>query len=225
MAKNVQGFLGNQRGKLGPAVGFVIDGKQLYRAYTDAVSNPRTTKQTFTRTKMARLGSVAKIFKTAASIGFRNVRKPLQSGFSTFMKKNWEAVSGETVDELSVEYAQLVMSEGTLPAPSFGTLGLETALTVECSFTSQSDIEGADSKDQVFVFVYQPDKNEGVLAPPVLRSSGRVSITVPASWSGMKVHVYGYARATMEKYNEFGILLTRMGDTSATQYIGSGTIV
>lgn len=225
MSKNQEGYLGLQRGKLGTGVGYVIDGKQLYRAYIDTISNPRTDPQVFNRTRFAKLGVVAKTFNDAASIGFANVRKPLNNGINTFMSRNMEAVSGSTVDELQVEYAQLQVSDGSLPAPSFGTLRLEEALTVEVPFTSNSDHVGADAKDQVYVFVYQPDKNRGVLAPAVQRSAGRVSVSVPGSWSGMKVHVYGFARATMNKASDLGRIVTHTGDCSSTEYIGSGTIV
>lgn len=223
MSKNIKGYLGDQRNKLGGAVGYVVDGVQLYRSYTNIVANPKTEGQRYARAKFSTLMAMAKPMKPASNIGFNFSKGKLQSGTSVFMKENYEAVSGDTIDELQLEYAMVQLSRGGAVAPKFGTLNLETSLQIQGSFTGGSDDRFLDSHDKVVVAAYQPDLHEAAFAI-VIRSANRYVIETPENWSGMKVHVYGFAVSSKDIFVE-GSKVVNDGEASKTMYIGSGTVV
>lgn len=216
MAKAYQGINGQFSGKVGPNVGRVRSGVQMLSIYQPKVRNPKTEKQLLHRAHFSLLGIVSRAFLPATKIGFAKAKGKLGSGFSHFMKKNWDAVSGSTPAEMDVDYAQLTVSDGLLPMPGFGSARMDEALTVDVSFTPNSDDEGASAADKVYIFVYQADGNVGVLSKPVLRSTGAVSMTVPIAWSGLKVHVYGFAVGDGPNNAEV---------RSESAYLGNGTIV
>lgn len=223
MSKNIKGFLGDQRNKLGGAVGYVVNGVQLYRSYTNIVANPKTTGQVFARTKFSMLMEMAKAMKPASNIGYKFSKGKLQSGTSVFMKENYEAVSGETTDALSLEYAMMQVSRGGAVAPKFGTLNLETSLEIQGSFTGSGDDRFYTRDDKVVIAAYQPDLHEASFAI-VTRGAGRYVMDVPENWSGMRVHVYGFAVSDADVFIE-GTKVVSDGEASKTIYIGSGTIV
>lgn len=223
MSKNIKGYLGDQRNKLGGAVGYVVNGVQLYRSYTNIVANPKTVGQRYARAKFTMLMEMAKAMKPASNIGYKFSKGKLQSGTSVFMKENYKTVSGDTIDELQLEYAMVQVSRGGAVAPNFGTLNLDTALTVQGSFTGVGDSRLYNREDKIVIAVYQPDLHEASLAV-IVRSAGHYSIDVPENWSGMKVHVYGFAVSDADVFVE-GTKVVSDGEASKTIYIGSGTIV
>ena len=217
MANNSLNVLGVMRGKIGNIVGIGRGSVQLYRAYLNKIKNPQTEGQLLTRARFAALGRVARAFSGAATLGFARSKKSiLSTGMSTFMRKNWSAVSGVTPQETEVDLTQLVVSDGNLPTPGFNSASMEQALQVDVTFRADSDQPDADASDKVYIAVYQADLNGCVLGSPVLRSAQRAAVTVPSGWSGMRVHVYGFAIGGGTKNN---------GMRSRTTYLGSGTIV
>lgn len=223
MSKNIKGFLGDQRNKLGGAVGYVVNGVQLYRSYTNIVANPKTEGQRYARTKFSMLMEMAKAMKPASNIGYKFSKGKLQSGTSVFMKENYENVSGDTIDELQVEYYNIKLSRGGAVAPKFATPTLETALTVEGSFSGVGDSRLYNRDDKIVIAVYQSDKHEAAFTV-VQRSGGHYSIDVPETWSGMKVYIYGFAVSAADIFVE-GTKVVSDGEASNTVLIGSGTIV
>lgn len=223
MSKNIKGYLGDQRNKLGGAVGYVVNGVQLYRSYTNIVANPKTEGQRYARTKFSLLMEMAKAMKPASNIGYKFSKGKLQSGTSVFMKENYVNVSGDTIDELQVEYAPIALSRGGAVAPKFGQLNLETALEIQGSFVGSTDDRFTNRDDKVIIAAYQPDLHEASFAI-VNRAAGRYVMDVPENWSGMRVHVYGFAVSVADVFVE-GTKVVSDGEASKTVYIGSGTIV
>ena len=216
MAKTKLGILDGFNGKLGTVVGYERMNKELMRAYVKDVRNPRTEDQQAVRAKFGLLGKVCRTMLPALRLGMTAAGKAKQmTAGNLFMQKNWGAVSGATAAEVAVSYADLMLSTGQLPMPGFGAADFEEELTVKVTFEANSDVPGADASDEVYLFVYQPDTNGGVLGAPVLRSTQTVSVTVPASWSGMRVHVYGFA---------VGSAYGMTGKPSESAYVGSGNI-
>lgn len=58
---------------------------------------------------------------------------------------------------------------------------------------------------------------EGLLSAPANRSDGTLSLTVPAGWNGLTVHVWGFTVGTKKNFNK--------DLASITTYIGNGTIL
>lgn len=225
MATNTNGgFMGHQVGKLGPSVGYVIDGFQFYRAYNSRVRNPRTVRQMVQRKKFSLLGKLGSVFKVAVNIGFMKHMLPLQSGLSMFMMRNIDKVGGSTPSEVTVDITTLQLSEGTLPQAGLGQAKATEALTVNVPMTDNSDLPGARDDDKVYIVVYQPDMELAILSSPFTRSSSMASVTVPSDWSGMDVHVYGFTQSVLDSTSE-GMVVNSAGETSKTSYLGSVSII
>lgn len=226
MAKLNYGILTRGRNKVGPVVYYQRGNEQIVREYVKHINDARTPSQLLARARFTALRSVARWFRIPASIGYHNILRGAQTPTSEFMKRNYQSVSGETPAETEVDFTMLTVSDGNCPSVGFNSASMEQALQVDVSFRADSDQPGASTNDNVYVFVYQADLNEGLLGAPVRRNAGRCSVTVPSGWSGMRVHVYGFVKAIMDNVDaETGIVLTNAGDCSRTTYLGSGTIV
>lgn len=225
MAKNtLGGYMGHQVGKLGQAVGYVVDGVQLYRAYNAHVKDPRTELQLLQRAKLAMLGNMASTFKVATCIGFQKTRRRLNNYISTFTKANKDCVIGNTVDELTIDFSALSLSEGSLVPAGYGSASSSVGGVVEVPLTDNSKMPGASASDKVYVVVYQPDTDVVFVGEPSTRSASKASVSVPEDWSGLDVHVYAFACAAND--NSVGsVKVMSAGTCSPTSYLGTVTIV
>ena len=67
--------------------------------------------------------------------------------------------------------------------------------------------EKACGDDEVYVYAYCPEMEQGVLSAPAYRRMGSVQLTLPERWQGKEVHLYGFA-------------VDLDGEASETVYIG-----
>lgn len=215
MSKNGKGYMGDQIGKLGPAVGARWKGKMVYRSYQQFVHDPSTKRQTLVRARFKQLAVMASAFLNALRIGLAKVAKRYQNTEgNNFMRLNWPAVTATSAEQVTVDYASLVISTGHLPQVDFGTPDFDTAGKVTVPIGGVV-IEPAKTTDKVYLYVYQPDTGLGLLSEPALRSDSSVSIDVPSVWSGMRVHVYGFAAGAADEYE---------GELSPSTYVGTGDL-
>ena len=75
-------------------------------------------------------------------------------------------------------------------------------------FAPHAEGEQASGDDEVYLYAYCPEMEEGVLSAPAWRRMGSVSIKLPDRWQGKEVHLYGFA-------------VDYEGNASATTYIGA----
>ena len=68
--------------------------------------------------------------------------------------------------------------------------------------------DGGSGDDEVYLYAYCPEMEEGVLSASAWRRSGSVQLTLPERWQGKAVHLYGFA-------------VDEKGQASATVYIGA----
>ena len=219
MAKTFGAVLGKQSGRIGQIVGRVTRGKQYFAALpTVAKDRKVSTKEADVRLKFKTLAQLAKGFKQGIKVSLERYAKyaPYITPFNHFVKINKGAVTaqGGTVE---VDYGNILMTPegGDIPAVGFGTADFEEPLTVKVPFTPNSDVPGADTADQVYIFVYEPESGTGVLAQPVQRNAGDIETHLPSTWSGLEVHVYGFA---------IGAGRDNLGLGSASAYIGTGNV-
>ena len=231
MSKNASGYMGVQVGKLGPAVGFMWKGRNIYRAYNPFVKNPNTEKQQLHRALFKAMSALSTQFAVAINRGYK--QKADNEHTTTrglFIKANKGAVHANTVDSITIDYADLIVSSGSMNCPRFGTPQFDTPQQVDVSFNT--DLIGcATNDDKIALFVYCPDAKAGIISPlsgmnMAKRSTGSVSAVVPAYWSGMKVHVWGFALAGVDEptyiENYGGWMYPQMASDSI--YIGTGNI-
>lgn len=214
MSKNFKGYMGDQIGKLGTAVGRRWKRKMVYASYQGRVRNPRTESQTLVRARFSMLTEVAAIFQSAARKGLHHMAESRQTTeCNCFVTLNYNKVNGTTPGALTLDPSTLVTSFGHLTGVVFNTnidvtsVPNTVGVTVSDGNTSAQD---ASTSDSVYVFVYCPDANGGVLSVAAARAAGKIEVPVPASWSGLDVHVYGFT----------------VGKTKAspTDYLGHATL-
>lgn len=215
MGKINQGILDGFNGKVGTVVGYKVHGKKVMRAYVDKVKDPRTAKQLDARLRFKTLAAIAVGFLTAGKKGLENVAKSWRHTVAnSFMRINQGSVHAEG-GVAEVEYGSLVCSLGPLPQVGFSAASFEEPLHVSVAFTPNSDTPGADADDNVYLFVYEPESGQGLLSAPVKRSTGTVEMHLPSTWSGMTVHVYGFA---------IGGGRDNAGRRSLSAYVGTGNV-
>lgn len=215
MGKINQGILDGFNGKVGTVVGYKFKGKKVMRAYVDKIRNPRTSLQMDNRERFKTLTQLASAFIGANKIGLERVANSLRNTVNnSFMKVNQGAVS-VMGGEAEVDYGSLKCSIGSLPQAGFGNASFAEPQRVSVSYSTSADMPRADAQDKVYLFVYQPDTKQGILSAPALRTTGTLELRVPSTWTGLTVHVYGFA---------VGDGRDNAGLRSDSCYIGTGII-
>lgn len=220
--------MGTQVGKLGPAVGSLWKGRQVYRAHNPFVHNPRTAEQTQQRTRFSAMSKLARALSPAINFGFAYQADSYRTTTrGLFTKGNFDAVHTDGGGSVTIDYSDLFLSSGPLTSPSFGAPVFdETPLTVTFSMQGNASQGAALATDKIVAVVYCPDRQAAAISTSTARSANSVSVVVPEDWDGMKVHVYAFAMTTVEEptfvegYN--GNVYPKM--VSECTYIGTGNI-
>lgn len=227
MSKNFQGYMGEQIGKLGPAVGYKFRGQQAYRAYTKSVRNPRTPEQQMNRMRFATLSELSRLFAPGIAIGLGQYARQ-RGGYyrPTFVGLNWKAVTANSPVEVVIDYGNIEIARGGTPGVFFDRANFETPSQVTVPFLGNSDTGGALDNDIVYLFAVNSALNSSKLSAGDLRSSGNATITLPAAWSGESIYLYGFVKNSLEKPTWIEALQTTLepGASSETSYLGEGTV-
>ena len=225
MGKQLNAQTGS-RGRIGNIVYRRWRGMNVAGLRPQSVHNPNTQLQQMARIKFGYLSQIARAFAAASAIGFMVKYKGTVMGWRNyFSKKNYGLVTLDEYMTPSIDLTKVSIAEGDVPAPSFRTPSFEGDLEVTSLFGADADIPGTDPTDEVYLFIYQSDLNQGILSSAALRSSGTISVKAPEAWSGMTVKVYGFARKVVDYLDPVaGVILLPKNSTSQTVYLGSGTV-
>lgn len=216
MGKVQIGILDGFIGKVGTVVGSYWKGKPVMRAWKRTIADQNNEAQQLVRTRFAAIGQMAGAFVYAIRLGFKQYARSKQmTEGDVFVKLNWSCVSAEVPGIATITYGDIVCAKGNLPVPGFGTASFASPLSVEVPMTDTSEQIGADSHDQVYIFVYNPTKKAGVMGDIKVRADESIAAEVPAYWNGDTVHVWGFA---------VGAGTENKGNISNSRYIGTGTI-
>lgn len=229
-------------GKLGDIVGSKgANGDVIARAYQPEVKNPNTKKQVSARTKFLTATGLAggiKIFPGFVKYGKQLGITARNAFVKTLMKGDSISVteSGDQFDS-TIDFGAVQVSRGVTTAPAFNAPSFAEANEVSVGWTSESGRFA--NNDTVIILVYSADLNEAVYGQASY-GAGSCSVEVPVRWSGMSVHVYGYALCETEagqgvEYRSYWTnsnveasaemrTLEGMMTPSASAYIGHGDI-
>lgn len=227
MAKTTGNVLGDQSGKIGKVVGRVVEGQQMYSAYSKGGRNPRTPKQVAHRARFAVAVELGRAMKGVLNVGLRNVaaKRKLQSAFNVFVHENMRNISYDPETEVAkANFVDIMLADGETPSVEFGTLSLAETLKVTVPYSSREE-PGAYDEDSVYAVVYAPELGYCVMGIGT-RAGTSVSITVPPTWEGTTVHVWGFVRTKVSEptlVEAYGIRL-KPYECSKSRYLGSGTI-
>lgn len=233
MSKNAQGYMGIQIGKLGPAVGSMWKGRNVYRGYNPFVKNPKTEKQVLQRSQFSLMNKLARALSPAINLGFSykaKAERTTERGL--FYKANHGIVHGTSPDELSISLdANVVLAEGPLANVTFGTPSYDTTTHLISVPFSDSGMGCARPDDQILVFAALADEvslddvdHLFLLRGSAVRSDiESIEIPVPEAVSGTTVALYGFARTTVQEATYIedysGFVYPNM--TSPSSFIGT----
>ena len=205
------------KGRLGLNTASIVHGVNILKGLPASVRNPRTSAQMDNRERFKTLSQLAAAFIGASNLGLKNKAKqygPLVTICDAFMKANQGAIS-VMGGEAEVDYGSLKCALGNLPQAGFGNASFAEPQRVTVTYSTSADMPGSDAQDKVYMFIYQPDTKQGILSAPALRTTGSTDVRVPGSWTGLTVHVYGFA---------IGAGRDNQGKISDSSYIGTGII-
>ena len=95
-------------------------------------------------------------------------------------------------------------------SPKLGEVDARSAdggVCISIPFLPHAEGEQASGDDEVYLYAYCPEAEEGVLSAPAYRKSKSVHLTLPDRWQGKNVHLYAFA-------------MDYRGDASTTEYLG-----
>lgn len=187
-------------------------------SYQGDVKNPRTEAQEIQRMRFAAAGRLASAFVDCLDVTlYYFLRHHPTTQVGEFVKRNLEHITATSLDSLNVDYSGITLCNGPLPTVEFNAPNFDLPGQVKVPFNANLDYISASADDKVFIFVYCPDANAGVLSGETYRNEGSAKVTVPSMWNGLKVHVWGFV--TSDKKNR-----KRPNSVSTSQYCGSGMI-
>lgn len=215
MAKN-RGFIAGITGRLGNTTSGYSRGAYITRVLAEKVSNPKTRKQETTRARFKTMVELASAFMPAIdNSGARGLsqysRHKRHSEFNCFFHLNFDKVSASNPFDVEVAYAEIVCAKGKCPQVSFAAPSFAETNTISCTFVGNSDAQGADSGDSVYLFAYSPELGKGIVSAPVSRSEQSITLNTPLAWNGTTVHVYGF-------------VVSDKNVASDSSYVGTGSI-
>lgn len=213
------GYLSPIRKKLGNAVGRKWRNLDVLAVYQPFVHNPRTESQQLIRTRFGGIAKVAMMLSVAVMKGFEVVcsgtKVPQRS---MFIKQNWNRIHADTPGSYTVDWEDLIVSQGGLALPTVGALTAPSPNTLHLVLNDdgQGDPMVIDAADEVYMAIANPSKKMGLISASTLRVEEEIEMAVPATWVGDRIHAYVFAigGGTQDK-----------GKISNTVYGGSVTIV
>ena len=196
MSKNTQGYLGPQIGKLGPAVGFLWKGRNIYRSHNPFVRNPKTPAQVEARAKFKLLAQTARLLSPAINLGYaykadaeRNTTRAL------FTRENYHLLSYDQ-GQPDIDMTLLSLADGPLTPVAFGTPSLsDLTLTVPIA-NSYSGIGCALDSDRVHLLVANRSKDMAILVSAA-RTDTQLQASLPDTFSGTQVELYGFVTTSV----------------------------
>lgn len=192
--------MGIQIGKLGPAVGVMWKGRNVYRSYNPFVKNPRTAEQQKQRSKFALLSNLARVFSPASNFGFAykaNSERIAQR--NVFMKVNNDALTYNDPN-YNVDWDKIKCADGPVTAATYGT---PTFANGKITIPVTSTMEGvglALDNDKICVIAVINGGIVSLFAEVDRASASQLEINVPAAYlsaTNPSAELYGFTRTTV----------------------------
>lgn len=216
MGKIEIGILGGFRGKVGTVVGSFWKGKPVMRAYVYRPQSIGSNAQQLIRTRFGACGKFAALLTSVLNRGLKNYANSKKiTPDNAFVKLNWSMVTASIPGTATIDYTGVQIAKGPLTGVTFDEPGFDNPLEVTVDWTPNTEAEDTDANDLVYIVLYSPDLNATLQAAGIKRSVGTAALTVPNSWNGQRVYIWGYTLGAGAK-NE--------GKVSNSAYIGSGNI-
>ena len=191
MAKQHYGINDGYRGTVGTVIGYQWRGKWCLRSRPRFVRNPRTPKQMAARGIFSSASRLASRMHSVLRLGMRGEAMKMQrTECNHFMSLNAPCFS--LVDsQLQVDYENLLVAVGPVAPVGFGTPTSDASL-ITIPFERNPLHLSSSSDDEVYLYAWCPELQQGILSIPAYRRQRQVTISLPDNWVGLEVHLYGF---------------------------------
>lgn len=176
----------SEAGKLGNKIYYTWHGRQCERSMPTHVANPRTEAQQAHRSNFAQISKVSSYMKEAHLVGLHGqaVREK-NSTYALFKRINKDCFT----PDCEIDYPRIVVSKGSVRKVSITSVTVADGLL---TVIFDGYVYGGAATDMFFLFVYSHALCAGILADPVLRSTGRITVDLPTEWFGQPLHLYAF---------------------------------
>jgi hypothetical protein len=208
-----QGIYGGYSGKVGNVVGSSWKGINVMRIMPASVSNPQTEPQLAQRQKFGLTMNFLQPLSEFVKTGFKNyaVKKTCLNAAMGYNISN--AITG-AYPNFAIDYANVLVSRGSLPAALNATAAAGAAGTVVFTWEDNSDEVGAATTDKTLIVAYNAAKHQAVTVNELAeRADGTQTVTVPDSWSGDQVQTY------------LAFIDSKGDDVASSRFAGAVTVV
>ena len=176
----------SEAGKLGNKIYYTWHGRQCERSMPTHVANPRTEAQQAHRSHFTQISKFSSYMKEAHLVGLHGqaVREK-NSTYALFKRINKDCFTPDG----EIDYPRIVVSKGSVRKASITSVTVADGL-LTVIFDSHA-YDGA-ATDRLFLFVYSPAHCAGILADPVPRSAGHITVDIPDEWHDQNLHLYAF---------------------------------
>ena len=186
MAKQTSGYLGGFSGKLGPAVGYMWNGKWCLRSHQPMVNNPRTEAQVAHREMFKQEVQLAAKMRWAVTTTMTLLaREAGMTSYNLFVKLNQAAFSLEG-GVMQVDYSRLLLSVGDVAPVTHATAVRQEGNVLTVNFRKGD----GNNLDYVYLYVYAPEQGKGFLAAPAYRRDRKIQLALPDEMVGCELHAW-----------------------------------
>lgn len=186
MAKQKSGYLGGFSGKLGPAVGYMWNGKWCVRSHQPMVRNPRTKAQVAHREMFKQEVQLAAKMRWAVTTALRDVSYEAgMTSYNLFVKLN-QAAFGFAEGRLTVDYPSLLLSVGNVAPVTHATAALQEGNVLTVNYR----VGDGSGFDHVYLYVYAPESGSGFLSAPAYRRDRKIQLALPDELAGCELHAW-----------------------------------
>lgn len=186
-------------GSFAGAVGYIDkQGNVQMRSKAEKITDANTKKQREVRTRFLAISTLAAGMKNVL-LGLSPQAKSKRITLrNTFVKFNYKATEADVQSDGAIaetDFANVVISKGTVGSPSFGSPTSTEPLQIDVVVSDAFDDETVDMNNAyIYIVAYNPVANKSTYTKSTLDNK-TVSLTVPNSWNGEEVHVYGFVQA------------------------------
>lgn len=195
-----------ESGKLGNKIYYTWHGQQCVRSMPTSVANPQTEPQQGHRNNFGMISKLSSYMKAAHLVGLHwQAVRDGKDTYAIFKHINKDCFTPDG----AIDLPHAIVSRGSVEHVEITSASIDKGvLTV----TFDSRVYGGKATDEFFLFVYSPALCTGLLATPVPRSSGLVTVVLPPEWllpaeptqafpqsDNRAIHLYAFLRSTRSR--------------------------
>jgi hypothetical protein len=205
MGKQLGGINGPYMGKIGNVVGYQWRGMWVTRAMPAEFHDAKSERQLEQRGRFKAMVRFAARLKDILRIGLNQSAMKLhktECNYFQMINKDRLSWNGE---DLNVDYEHLRLSEGPVAPVAFHIESEELRIKNEelvIAFEKNPEHRNCSSSDHVYVAAICGGRCEAVLSLPVYRRMGKITISLPTTWDGEEVHLYGFVQDSAGRCSE-----------------------